>query len=245
MNIWDQQEEAERLKARFENVNRAEFARDYHVPGGQAVVYQHITGRRPISREAALAYATGFGCNLEEISPRLAAQAIEGSFRTSSAADRVLPRGSAVIAVDDADENAQLAKVRRVRIRLSAGISGFVIDSVEDDASPIYFRRDWLAARGLKHESLIAIRVRGESMEPSLHDGDTVIINTADIEPKDGDVFAINYEGEDVVKRLVRDTGAWWLSSDNSDQRRFVRKECSGNGCLLIGKVIHKQSERI
>lgn len=33
---------------------------------------QHIKGRRPINLEAARIYAIGFGCTLEEISPRLA-----------------------------------------------------------------------------------------------------------------------------------------------------------------------------
>lgn len=72
MNQIDIDEEARRLASKFKNVNRAEFARLHGVPGGQAMVYQHITGRRPISLEAAKAYAKGFGCPLDEISPRLA-----------------------------------------------------------------------------------------------------------------------------------------------------------------------------
>lgn len=75
MNIWTTDEEAQRLASRFTGVNRAKFARTYGVPGGQVMVYQHITGRRPISLEAAEAYARGFGCSLEEISPRLAKEA--------------------------------------------------------------------------------------------------------------------------------------------------------------------------
>ena len=39
------------------------------------MIYQHITGRRPISLDAAIAYATGFKCPLEEISFRLATEA--------------------------------------------------------------------------------------------------------------------------------------------------------------------------
>lgn len=72
MNIWSTQEEAARLKERFKNVNRAAFARAHNFKGGQAMIYQHITGRRPMSLEAALTYAAGFGCPLDEISPRLA-----------------------------------------------------------------------------------------------------------------------------------------------------------------------------
>ncbi|WMD20895.1 S24 family peptidase [Achromobacter seleniivolatilans] len=74
MKMWTIEEEAAALRARFEGVNRAAFARDHHVKGGQAMIYQHITGRRPIGIEAAMAYAEGFGCPLAAISPRLAAE---------------------------------------------------------------------------------------------------------------------------------------------------------------------------
>lgn len=77
MDIWTTEEEAERLKSRFAHINRAAFARDNNLKGGQALIYQHINGVRKISREAALTYAKGFGVKLEEISPRLAKEARE------------------------------------------------------------------------------------------------------------------------------------------------------------------------
>lgn len=82
-------------------------------------------------------------------------------------------------------------------------------------------------------------------MEPALFAGDTVVINTADKVIKDGFVYAINYEGEDVVKRLMRDNGDWWLTSDSPDQRRYPRKLCRDGACIIIGKIVHKQSEHI
>lgn len=145
----------------------------------------------------------------------------------------------------DLENNPNFPAIRRVQLNLQAGILGYSIDLLEDDGRPIYFSADWLIARGYKPENLIALKVAGESMEPGLHSGDMVVINTADTTPSDGHVFAINYEGEPVIKRMVRDVGSWWLHSDNLDQRRFSKKECVGQGCLVIGKVIHKQSEHI
>lgn len=81
-------------------------------------------------------------------------------------------------------------------------------------------------------------------MEPSLWDGDLVVINTADDNPQDGDAFALNYEGELVIKRLRRDAGEWWAASDNADQRRFAPKRCTED-VKIIGRVVYKQSERI
>ena len=48
-----------------------------------------------------------------------------------------------------------------------------------------------------------------------------------------------------MVKRLTRDAGQWWLTSDNPDQRRYHRKLCKGAECLLIGRVVRKESDRI
>ena len=78
IEIWTSDEEARRLHARFDalkktdRIGQAEFARDFGVPGGASMVSQHIKGRRPLSLEAATAYAKGFSCSLAEISPKLA-----------------------------------------------------------------------------------------------------------------------------------------------------------------------------
>jgi hypothetical protein len=69
---WSPEQEAARLKERFAGINRAEFARDHKMPGGAAMIYQHLQGIRPINLEHAIAYARGFRVPLGEISPRLA-----------------------------------------------------------------------------------------------------------------------------------------------------------------------------
>lgn len=144
----------------------------------------------------------------------------------------------------DLESNPDYPAVRRVRLRLSAGIEGFAVEADVEDGAPIVFKRDWFTRHGYKAESLVAIGVKGSSMEPGMYDGDTVVINTAQQEPRDGRVFAINYEGELVIKRLQRDEGEWWMESDNPDQRRYPRKRFT-EGAFIIGEIVHKQSERI
>lgn len=144
----------------------------------------------------------------------------------------------------DLENNPDYPSIRRVRFKLSASASGFGVDYRDDDGPPIPFPRQWYEKRGLKPENLFATMVANGSMEPGLFDGDTVVVNTAQKEPKDGYVFAVNYEGELVIKRLVRDDSQWWLSSDNPDQRRYPRKICH-EGVRLLGEIVHKQSERI
>ena len=144
----------------------------------------------------------------------------------------------------DLDAMPGLVAVPRVRFKLSAGVSGFAVEPENGNGKPIYFRDDWFQMHNYRPEKLFSVRVAGASMEPSLWDGDLVVVNTDDTKPHDGDVFAVNYEGELTIKRLRRDAGDWWATSDNSDQRRFAPKRCTED-VQLIGRIIYKQSERI
>ena len=105
--------EASQLAARFEGRNRAEFARTFGVPGGQVMIWQHINARRPISLEAAKAYARGFGCSLADISPRLAEE-------TRSAAG-MLAEGDDAPAPDAAELMAYYHSLSDERKRIALG----------------------------------------------------------------------------------------------------------------------------
>ena len=143
----------------------------------------------------------------------------------------------------DSDEG-DFIPVRRANFKLSAGVSGFSLDYQSDEGPPLFFRADWLISRSFAPDKLVAVKISGASMEPGLYDGDTVVINTAEVEPMDGEVFAVNYEGELVIKRLRRDEGSWWLSSDNTDKRRFGDKKVT-EFVHLLGRAIYKSSERL
>lgn len=145
----------------------------------------------------------------------------------------------------DIEKNEDYPAVKKVRIKVSAGITGYGIDSYEDDGSMIVFKADWYRDNKFNPEKLIALTVSGDSMIPTLYDGDTVVINTADTDLKDGEVFVFNLDGEVVIKRAVRDSGQWWLDSDNKNNTRFTRKSCPDGICIPIGKVVQKQSMRI
>lgn len=134
--------------------------------------------------------------------------------------------------------------VQRVLFKLSAGVTGYQVEPLQGNGPPIFFRRDFFERNHYQPEKLLAVRISGQSMEPGLFDGDLIVLNSADSAPADGEVFAANYEGELVIKRLKRDSGEWWLASDNQDKRRYPDKRCDEH-VTLIGRVIYKQSERI
>ncbi len=141
-------------------------------------------------------------------------------------------------------EHEDLHEIPRVHFKLSAGVSGFAIEPEAGNGKPVFFRRDWFEAHGYNPAKMFAVRVNGASMETALWDGDLVVVNTADTRPIDGECFAINYEGEMCIKRLRRDAGEWWATSDNADQRRFSPKRCTED-VIIVGRVVYKQSDKI
>jgi phage repressor protein C with HTH and peptisase S24 domain len=142
------------------------------------------------------------------------------------------------------EDNPNVVLIPKVRLVVRAGISGFQVDEESgSDTHPIDLA--FLKANNFPQENLIAIKVVGHSMEPRLYEDDIVIINTADTKPVDGEVYVINYDGEAVIKRMSRDAGSWWLMSDNPDQIKYHRKSVHGNECVIVGRVIKKESTRI
>lgn len=81
-------------------------------------------------------------------------------------------------------------------------------------SSYLKFRNDWLSREGLHQKDLVAIRVAGDSMDGTLADGDTVLIDRSRKKP-DG-VFAIRVGDALRIKRLQQMTdGTLRVSSDN------------------------------
>lgn len=97
-------------------------------------------------------------------------------------------------------------------IEASAG-AGSLFDH-ELITSYLKFRKDWLTREGLHASNLVAIRVAGDSMDSTLSEGDTVLIDRSRTKP-DG-VFAIRIGDALRIKRLQKMTdGTLRVSSDN------------------------------
>lgn len=142
-------------------------------------------------------------------------------------------------------DDPEFVQIPMVTLRLQAGVTGFRTEADRRDGGTLGMRANWVQRNGYSASALIAIRVKGASMEPALYENDIVVINTADRRPVDGEVFAVNYDGEAIVKRMMRDGGKWWLASDNPDQTKYHRKSCAGEECLIIGRIVLKESSRI
>ena len=99
-------------------------------------------------------------------------------------------------------------------VRLSAGAGEPVWDETEEMAVSV--ARDALAAWA-RPDRLRCARVAGDSMAPTLCDGDLAAIDHSRVEPLDGQVFAVRTDAGLAVKRLRRIDERWHLTSDNPD----------------------------
>ena len=102
---------------------------------------------------------------------------------------------------------------RHADVRLAAGDGAWVED--ESVAGYVAFRKAWLTSHGLHAGNLSLVDVMGDSMEPELHAGDSVLVNHAQREPRHRRIYALRVEDGAIVKRLHHREGRWWADSDN------------------------------
>lgn len=151
------------------------------------------------------------------------------------------PEFKQVVPVDD--ESSLLYTIPKVKLKLQAGITGFEMEPDRRDHGVMGIPRNWADRKRYNPQHLIGIDVEGESMEPTFYEGDVVVVNIADKHPVDNVVFAINYEGQAVIKRFLKRAGAWWLTSDNEDQDKYRPMRCDGLRCIVIGRVVRREGD--
>lgn len=134
--------------------------------------------------------------------------------------------------------------VRRVSLRLQAGFPGFEADREFEDGGVVNLSRKWIEDNDLIPQCLLAIKVRGQSMEPMLFEDDVVVVNIADTKPANNDLYAVNFNGNAVIKQMVQEGGDWWLYSFNRDPQ-YARVRCRGGECIVIGRVVHQSARSL
>ena len=110
---------------------------------------------------------------------------------------------------------------------------------VEDEriTGRLKFRRDWLDQHGLAARHCRVIQVLGESMEPTLVDGCSILVNLARQRRRDGRIYVVRTEDGLIVKRAGKDrAGAWQLVSDNSNKQTWPTRPWPPDA-PMIGEV--------
>lgn len=137
-------------------------------------------------------------------------------------------------------ENADgdLVQVRRLAVEASAGV-GALVDE-EQSLGNFGFDRLWLRRMTTtKPEQLSIIRVKGDSMVPTLADGDEALVDQSRRDPRGGDgVYVLRRDDMLMVKRLTvaPSSGLLTISSDN--QAYPTWRDCPPDSLTIVGRTI-------
>ncbi|MDQ0251779.1 phage repressor protein C with HTH and peptisase S24 domain [Sphingomonas kyeonggiensis] len=181
----------------------------------------------PDAQRAALeALIAENGTSLSELSRLLGRNAaylqqylVRGTPRLLSEADRALL--ARYFGVAEArlggPEQEGLVEVARLDVGASAGPGGLVEGEARRRRGA-QFSPELLRALGVRPEAASMIRVRGDSMVPTLEDGDEILVDRdrRRVEGRGG-VFVIRLDGELMVKRLRIGVGGIEVISDNPE----------------------------
>ncbi len=108
-------------------------------------------------------------------------------------------------------------------VRLAAGTGEVVFEESPEVSIAV---ATGALASWARHDRLACVRAAGDSMEPTLHDGDLVVVDPGRSEPLDRQLFAARTDAGLVIKRLRQVRGRWLLTSDNpSHPSRAVAAE--------------------
>lgn len=257
-----QVEDSQRLKALY-NAKRAELgltqdriAAELGEGVTQGAVSHFMNGRTALSLRAAVVFAKALQVPVSAFSPKLAGEldlmravpgvgaAIGAAMGSAAGLDRAnsqlspetpLPEGS-----DEDDLDGRYAYIPQYDAKAAAGL-GSENPHVEI-RSTLAFKREWLRVKGAKPDQLIVIYAEGESMWPTINDGDVLLVDRSRIDPADGQVFVLAGSEGAIVKRLVQGPlGQWVLRSDNEDKGEYPDRShlrSNGNEHRIIGKVI-------
>lgn len=248
LSDWQLQDSA-RLKSLFQakrgdlKLTQEKLAAELGDGVTQGAVSHFMNGRTALSVNAAVVFAKALQVPVSDISPTLAAQIekmaaslpdTRPSHRETDD-ERVPPRSF------DLQNEPGYTGVLQLTARGSTG---------DGDDNPhveirgvMAFKSSWLRANNLNQRHLDVIYANGHSMEPTINDGDVLLVDESKIEPKDGQIFAMQSATKGtIVKRLVKsDIDGWIIRSDNSDKTRYgdeILRDGEINEVRIIGRVV-------
>jgi phage repressor protein C with HTH and peptisase S24 domain len=144
--------------------------------------------------------------------------------------------GSGQTFINKSASNDSIFKnIPKVKARLSAGGGSFEVGS---EIEGYYaFRKDWLASKGNRNK-MVLMDIFGNSMEPEMKDGDTILIDESQKDILAGAIYAVGIDDTIMVKRVEKHPNKLVLLSDNKDYSPIYLHGSELNSVRIIGKVI-------
>jgi bacteriophage CI repressor helix-turn-helix domain len=206
----------------FKN-NYSEFARAVGV--AQASLARWVKGEADPSRMNLIKIADASGVNLEWLALGIGdmdeakPQTVKHDINLQASNDETF------IEIEDCRE-----------VRLSAG--GGAFNNGYEEITTTKVERAWLQSRRLKAKDCAMFLVSGESMYPTLKDGEEIIVDRSKRELTEGKIFVLNHNGSMLVKKVQFTYGGVELISDNPSYRPLKLDTEEANSLVVIGQVV-------
>lgn len=187
----------------------------------QGAVSQYLNGRIPMNYRTLKAFTTALGIDDTDIRKDLPEQ----QFHAPSVAD---------------DDWADVTGYSQ-----AAGL-GAGAEAVEyAETHSLKFKKTSLRRRGIYNKPLAIYYGKGDSMEPTIEDGDAILFDTSDTKPVDGLLYVIQVDGmanpEYYVKRaMVLDAGVYFASDNPQGDHNWKKPkpmDSKRHPITVIGRV--------
>ena len=206
----------------FKN-NYSEFARAVGV--AQASLARWVKGEADPSRMNLIKIADASGVNLEWLALGIGDMDETKPLAVKHDINLQASNDETFIEIEDCRE-----------VRISAGGGGF-----NDEYNPhqtTKVEKAWLDSRRLKAEDCAMFLVSGDSMYPTLKDGEEIIVDRSKKELKDGKIFVLNNEGAMLVKKVQITYNGITLISQNTEYAPIELNAEQANSLIVVGQVV-------
>lgn len=206
----------------FKN-NYSEFARAVGV--AQASLARWVKGEADPSRMNLIKIADASGVNLEWLALGVGDMDETKPLAVKHDINLQASNDETFIEIEDCRE-----------VRLSAG--GGAFNNGYEEITTTKVERAWLQSRRLKAKDCAMFLVSGESMYPTLKDGEEIIVDRSKRELTEGKIFVLNHNGSMLVKKVQFTYGGVELISDNPSYRPLKLDTEEANSLVVIGQVV-------
>lgn len=150
---------------------------------------------------------------------------------------------SNVIAISTNDiPSSEFVQISEYHVEFGAGACPEPTYDEISDTLPATYRKDYFTNKGIDPSNCKRFRVKGDSMQPLINDGDRILVDCSQrYNIDDNAVYAIFYDHTLRVKRLRKTLKSLIIHSDNpsySDEELTLEE--ANQLIVILGKVIER-----
>lgn len=119
-------------------------------------------------------------------------------------------------------------------IKACAGVNGYTNDEMSEVS--VISMPVAMLDNNVKAEKIEAIKVHGDSMEPTINDNDIIFICKKSMDIIDGKIYVLVYNDEVYVKRVFKRKESIIIKSDNPI---YPQDEIAAQEARIVGRVIY------